>query len=511
VSTTERAARSEGVLLYDEIAAALDERTREILERRKTTVVRRRGWLVRRVLLLADLFGLLVAFAIAEALWESATIFDHVEPATEMLLFLGTLPAWVVVAKIYGLYDRDEERTDHTTADELTGVFHLVTVGAWIFLAGAWLTGLAHPAFPKLLTFWALAIFSIALGRAAARSFARGRLTYLQNAVIVGAGDVGQLVARKLLQHPEYGINLVGFVDSAPKERRADLDHLTLLGPPERLPTVVRLFDIERVIVAFSGDDHDLTLDLIRSLKDLEIQVDIIPRLFELVTPSAGIYTVEGVPLLGLAPLRLSRSSRILKRAMDIVVSTMGLVALAPVFALIALRIKVESPGPVFFRQVRMGTGGRGFRIYKFRTMVDGADEHKAEIADLNKHVLGGDPRMFKIPEDPRLTRFGRFLRRHSLDELPQLINVVRGEMTLVGPRPLILDEDRHVADWARTRLNLKPGMTGLWQVLGRSDIPFDEMVKIDYLYVTTWSLWEDFRLLVRTIPIVFRGQRGSY
>jgi exopolysaccharide biosynthesis polyprenyl glycosylphosphotransferase len=511
VSTTERAARSEGVLLYDEIASALDERTRAILERRKTTVVRRRGWLVRRVLLLADLFGLLVAFAIAEALWESATIFDHIEPATETLLFLGTLPAWVVVAKIYGLYDRDEERTDHSTADELTGVFHLVTVGAWIFLAGAWLTGLAHPAFPKLLTFWALAIFSIALGRAAARSFARGRLTYLQNAVIVGAGDVGQLVARKLLQHPEYGINLVGFVDSAPKERRADLDHLTLLGPPERLPTVVRLFDIERVIVAFSRDDHDLTLDLIRSLKDLEIQVDIIPRLFELVTPSAGIYTVEGVPLLGLAPLRLSRSSRILKRAMDIVVSTVGLVALAPVFALIALWIKVESPGPAFFRQVRMGTGGRAFRIYKFRTMVDGADEHKAEIADLNKHILGGDPRMFKIPEDPRLTRFGRFLRRHSLDELPQLINVVRGEMTLVGPRPLILDEDRHVADWALTRLNLKPGMTGLWQVLGRSDIPFDEMVKIDYLYVTTWSLWEDFRLLVRTIPIVFRGQRGSY
>lgn len=513
MNATERTARLQGVLLYDEMTAALDDRTLAILEQRqKTATVHRRGWLVRRMLLLADVVGLLLAFTIAELLFLSPATFDSVAPVTETILFLATLPGWIVVAKLYGLYDQDEERADHTTVDELVGVLHLVTVGAWIFLAGAWITDLAHPAFPKLLTFWGLSVCLVALARAAARALCRGRLTYLQNTVIVGAGDIGQLVAHKFLQHSEYGINLVGFIDADPKERRKDVAHVALLGPPERLPAIVRLFDIERVVIAFSNDSHEQTLSLIRSVKDLDVQVDIVPRLFELVSSSAGIHAVEGIPLVGLAPLRLSRSSRILKRSMDIALSAPGLIALAPLFAFIALRIKRESPGPVFFRQVRMGSGGRTFRIYKFRTMVADADLRKEEFVHLNKHVQdSGDPRMFKIPDDPRVTKFGHFLRSYSLDELPQLFNVLKGEMTLVGPRPLILDEDQHVGEWARRRVDLKPGMTGLWQVLGRSDIPFEEMVKLDYLYVSTWSLWGDCRLLCRTIPYVFRGQRGSY
>ena len=513
MNATERTARLEGVLLYDEMTAALDDRTLAILEQRqKTATIHRRGWLVRRMLLLADVLGLFAAFTIAEILFASSSKFDSVAPTTEVILFLATLPGWIVVAKLYGLYDQDEERADHTTVDELVGVLHLVTIGSWMFLAGAWITRLVHPAFPKLLTFWALSVCLVALTRAAARAFCRGRLAYQQNTVIVGAGEIGQLVARKVLQHSEYGINLVGFVDADPKERRKDVEHVALLGPPERLPALVRLFDIERVVIAFSSDSHERTLNLIRSVKDLEVQVDIVPRLFELVSPSAGIHAVAGIPLVGLARLRLSRSSRILKRSMDIALATLGLVALAPLFALIALRIKRETPGPVFFRQVRMGSGDRTFRICKFRTMVDDADLRKEDFVHLNKHVHdSGDPRMFKIPDDPRVTKFGRFLRRYSLDELPQLINVLKGEMSLVGPRPLILDEDQHVGEWARKRIDLKPGMTGLWQVLGRSDIPFDEMVKLDYLYVTTWSLWSDCRLLCRTIPHLFRAQQGSY
>ena len=157
-----------------------------------------------------------------------------------------------------------------------------------------------------------------------------------------------------------------------------------------------------------------------------------------------------------------------------------------------------------------MGCEEQTFRIFKFRTMTADADERKAEVAHLNQHLQnGGDPRMFKIPNDPRMTRVGRFLRRYSLDELPQLINVFRGEMSLVGPRPLILDEDRHVEKWARQRLNLKPGITGPWQVIGRTEIPFEEMVRIDYLYVTGWSLFGDLRLLFRTVPIVFRSQNA--
>jgi exopolysaccharide biosynthesis polyprenyl glycosylphosphotransferase len=278
------------------------------------------------------------------------------------------------------------------------------------------------------------------------------------------------------------------------------------------LREIVSELDIERVIVAFSNDSFERTIDLVRSLKNLEVQVDVVPRLFDLVSPSTEIHTLEGIALLGMPPLHLSRSARLLKRTMDVVLAAAGLVVLAPLLAVIAVLIKLDSPGPVFFRQTRMGSGGDLFRIFKFRSMAADAEERKTELVHLNRHAQpGSDPRMFKIPDDPRITRIGRFLRRSSLDELPQLVNVLKGEMSLVGPRPLILDEDRHVGDWARTRLDLRPGITGLWQVLGRSDIPFDEMVKLDYLYVTTWSLWQDFRLLFRTIPLVLQPRGGSY
>jgi exopolysaccharide biosynthesis polyprenyl glycosylphosphotransferase len=490
----------------------IDERTLEILDhRRRTATVRRRGWLVRRMLVLADLFGLIAAFLIAQlvaAAMRSGP--DAVAWDVEFLLFVLSLPVWIVVAKLYGLYERDEERTDHSTTDDFTGVFHMITVCTGIFAFGLYLTNVAHPSPGKLATFWAAAVLLVACGRALARGYCRRHVSYQQNTIVVGAGDVGQLIGKKILKHPEYGLNLVGFVDDAPKERREDLEHLTLLGPLDRLPGLVRVFDIERVVIAFSRDSHERTLELVRSLKDLDVQIDVVPRLFELVGPNFDMHSVEGVPLLGLPPPRLSRSSRMLKRTFDLLATIPGLLVLAPVFALIAFLIKRDSPGPVFFRQERMGFNGRTFRMWKFRTMTADAEERKPEVAHLNEHLRnGGDPRMFKIPNDPRVTGVGRWLRRYSLDELPQLLNVVRGEMSLVGPRPLILDEDRYVLEWARQRLSLKPGCTGPWQVQGRSGIPFEEMVRFDYLYVTGWSLLGDLKLVLRTVPIMF-GTNGG-
>ncbi|MBA3295769.1 MAG: sugar transferase, partial [Acidobacteria bacterium] len=180
--------------------------------------------------------------------------------------------------------------------------------------------------------------------------------------------------------------------------------------------------------------------------------------------------------------------------------------------AAIALAIRIESRGGIFFRQSRIGLGGQSFSIFKFRTMVRDAEEQKHRLAVLNKHARpGGDARMFKVPSDPRITRVGAYLRRYSLDELPQLLNVLRGEMSLVGPRPLIPEEDVHVAEWGRRRLDLKPGITGLWQTLGRSEIPFDEMVRLDYRYVTSWSLWNDLKLLCRTVPALVGKGKGAY
>jgi exopolysaccharide biosynthesis polyprenyl glycosylphosphotransferase len=498
--------------LYSGLTDAVDARTLEILERRrKTAVIRRRGWLVRRMLLLADVTGLMLALVAAEWIVNSHSSTGTLDAHAELAVFVVTIPVWVVIAKLYGLYDHDEERTDHSTADDFDGVFHMVTVCSWLFLMGCYVSRAAHPSLPKLALFWALAVVLVTTGRASARAISRRSVLYLQNTVIVGAGDVGQLIAKKLLHHPEYGINLVGFVDALPKERRDDLEHLALLGPPDRLASVVQLFDVERVIVAFSNDSHQQTLDLIRELKglDADIQIDIVPRLFELVAAGVGVHAVEGLPLMSLPPARLSRSSKLLKRSMDFALSVVALVVLAPLLALVAFLIKLDSPGPVFFRQVRMGRGGQTFRIVKFRSMYADAESRKSEVAHLNKHLTDGDPRMFKIRADPRVTRVGWWLRRFSVDELPQLWNVVAGEMSLVGPRPLILSEHQHVRDWAERRLDLKPGITGLWQVLGRDDIPFAEMVRLDYLYVIGWSLWQDVRLVLGTAPVLLRSGRS--
>jgi exopolysaccharide biosynthesis polyprenyl glycosylphosphotransferase len=414
-----------------------------------------------------------------------------------------------VIAKVAGLYDRDEMRSDHSTVDDLAGIFHVVTIAAWLLFAGSWLTGLAQPSMPKLLAFWGFSIVLITLARVAARAICRRSVMYLQNTIIVGCDRTAQLVARKLVQHGEYGLNLVGFVTDGPSAPTVGGVQAPVLGRASELGDLIRLFDVERVVIASSDTPEDEALDLVRRLKDLNVQIDIVPRVFEVVGPSAGIHTIEGIPLVGLPPLQLSRSSKLLKRGMDVMLSATALVVLLPVLLAIAVAIKLDSRGPVFFKQTRMGAGNRRFRIIKFRTMYVGAEERKSELAHLNIHS-DVDPRMFKVVDDPRVTGVGRLLRRCLLDELPQLVNVLRGEMSLVGPRPLILEEDRFVDDWARKRLDLKPGMTGLWQVLGASTISFDEMVKLDYVYVTNWSIGQDIRLLFRTIPLILKGAGGT-
>jgi lipopolysaccharide/colanic/teichoic acid biosynthesis glycosyltransferase len=225
--------------------------------------------------------------------------------------------------------------------------------------------------------------------------------------------------------------------------------------------------------------------------------------MFEVVGSAVEFDDIDGLTMLGVRPFGLSRSSRALKRAFDIVATTLGLLAVAPILAVIAAAIRLDSKGPIFFTQVRVGRDGRPFRIVKFRTMVDGADTQKDALRDRNEVGDG----MFKLAHDPRVTRVGSFLRRSSLDEMPQLFNVLRGDMSLVGPRPLVTDEDAQVLGLDRSRLHLTPGMTGPWQVLG-SRVPMQEMVAIDYLYVAGWSLWADVKLLLRTVRHVLR--RGN-
>ncbi len=463
---------------------------------------RRNEWAVRLLLVQSDVAAILAAYFLAAQAGGMASRTAAVE-------LVATLPVWLLALKSRGLYSQENDVVGHSTIDELPHLAAIATMGPWLFLVLSDTIGHVRP-IGETVVFWLLLLIFLPAGRMLTRPIFRANRHFAQNSVIVGAGTVGQLLGRKLLTHPQYRINLVGFVDAMPMERRDDLELLTVLGTPGELPALVEEYKLERVMIAFSNDSHEETLELIRLLKDLDVRIDIVPRLFDIIPPRLTSHTIAGIPLITLPRLRLSRSARFVKRSFDVVVALIATIVLAPTFVLIAILIKLDSHGPVFFRQRRMGAGGYDFSIYKFRTMTSDADELKQDIAHLNAHA-GGDPRMFKIRADPRVTRFGRLLRRFSLDEFPQLFNVLRGEMSLIGPRPLILEEDQHVESWARKRLTLKPGMTGLWQVSGRNSIPFEEMVKLDYLYVTTWSLSGDCRLLFQTVPLVLKGERDGH
>jgi exopolysaccharide biosynthesis polyprenyl glycosylphosphotransferase len=468
----------------------------------------RRGWLVRRMLLAADLLALTGAFAVVEAVFRKSGLVAHVGIGVETVIFLGLLPVWVLAAKLYGLYDRDEENATHSTADEVVSVFHLITAGVWLFYATSWLVGLWNPDQAKLATFWFLALVLVVVARSAARTLARRQSAYVQNALIVGAGEVGQLIGRKLLQHPEYRINLLGFVDSEPREQRLDLGDLPVLGSPQDIGELVRRERVDRVIVAFSRDGHEQMLDLVRAIRKHDVHVDLVPRLFEAVGANVGIHTLEGLPLVGLPSSRISRSSRLLKRSLDVLGSATLLGVCAPMMLLIAFLIRRDSPGPVFFRQTRLGIDLREFTLLKFRTMHEGTDEapHREYIKQIMRSdALPGSNNLYKLERDDSTTRVGRWLRKTSLDELPQLINVLRGDMSLVGPRPLIPYELELFSPHHFERFLVPAGLTGLWQVEARAHSTFGEALDLDVAYARGWTLGLDLRLVLRTPLVMFR------
>jgi exopolysaccharide biosynthesis polyprenyl glycosylphosphotransferase len=462
---------------------------------------------------IADVVGLVAAYVVALVFVGAEAADAGTTPAAlEVVILVISLPLWIALGRLFGLYRRDDEHADHSTVDDFAGVCAVVTIGTWLFVAGAWLLDLANPYMPKMIAFWLGAVILVTLSRGIARAMWRRSPAYVQNTLILGADAIGQRVAAKILRHPEYGINVVGFVDTAQSsDPRSDLRGLRVIGEPAELPELVEALDVERVILAFSDLSSEETVSLVRGLNEMDVQVEVVPRLYEVVGPQVSVHAVEGLPLVAMPRPRLPRTSLALKRGLDVTLAGLGLLLLSPVFAAIAVAIKLDSLGPVFFRQERRGRGSSTFRIVKFRTMGVDAEARKHELADLNKHLRpGGDTRMFKAANDPRVTRVGRILRRTSFDELPQLWNVLKGEMSLVGPRPLILEEDEHVEGWGEKRLDLRPGITGLWQVLGRDDIPFGEMVELDYRYVTTWSLGNDLKLMCKTLPAMLR-ERSTY
>ena len=459
--------------------------SRPIREGDRRLEVLGRDALVRRLLACADVLAATLALNVA--------IFAG--GATPTLAVAVAILMVVPIGKILGLYDRDEHVLHKTTLDEAPTLLQVAMIHAF----SAWLLDgvLASGALgkPQVLLALGLLFVSMATFRTVARRVGLAAAPAERLLVLGSAEDAGR-ISEKLGTLGPLKAELVGRVPIA-HERRFDRGD-DVVGIIEDLDYVISSQRVDRVVICPHGGDSHAMLDTIRLVKGLGVKVSLMPRLFEVVGSSVEFDQLGGLTLLGLRRYDLSKSSAALKRAFDICGATAALVFVAPVFATIALAVKLTSHGPVFFRQSRIGRGGKPFEMFKFRTMYDGADRQKAEL----RHRNEADG-FFKIADDPRVTPVGRWLRRASLDELPQLLNVLRGEMSLVGPRPLIDEEDSRIEGWFRRRLDITPGMTGAWQVLGSSRIPMRDMVTIDYLYRTNWSLWLDLKILLRTVPHV--------
>jgi exopolysaccharide biosynthesis polyprenyl glycosylphosphotransferase len=416
---------------------------------------------------------------------------------------LAVVPSVLLISKAVGLYDRDEPLLRRGTLEEAGPLFRVATLYTfviWLF-QDFFIVGYGAFGSDQLLALWAFLFGGMLLARAAARRLARA-ISPEERCLLIGGEEAADAVERKLSESPSVKARLVARV---PLGDQAPEDEVSTRGAAWRasLPALVEQHGVDRVIVAPTRADGETVLEAIGSVRALGVKVSVLPRLLEVVGWSVELDELDGVTLLAVHRYGLSRSSRAVKRGVDLAGSIAGLLLLAPVLAVVAIAIKLDSAGPVLFRQRRMGREDVVFEMLKFRTMVADADRMKAELETRNE-AEG----LFKIADDPRITRVGRLLRRTSLDELPQLWNVVRGEMSLVGPRPLVIEEDRLVEGWQRGRLLVRPGMTGLWQIYGSARIPLQEMVKIDYLYSANWSLWLDAKVLLRTVPFVF-SRRG--
>jgi exopolysaccharide biosynthesis polyprenyl glycosylphosphotransferase len=484
------AQRTSGAVLQDDPRSRLSIVT-GASERRRRKTLHGREATFRRALALADVL------TVAVVLWVGTIVLgdDGLTVAT-----LGALVLLVLLMKLIGLYDRDENLLHKTTLDELPKLFQVATLSSLLL----WLAGDVIVAGElgrrQIFGMWILLFVLLIVGRAFARFLATQATTH-ERCLMLGDVAAVDMVRQKLRFTSSVKAEVITWLPLAGNGASNGSPRLPEL-PPD-LPEVLAEQRIDRVIVAPGHVDSDALLHLMRHLGSLDVRVSVFPATPAVPGSSVEPDDINGLTLLGVRGLEIGRSSRLLKRAFDLALSSVLLLLAAPLMLAIAVAVKLDSAGPVLFRQRRIGRHGTPFEMLKFRSMTENAHELRGNLRELNEAVG-----LFKIENDPRVTRVGRFIRRTSLDELPQLINVLRGEMAMVGPRPLVPEEDSMIEGHFRRRLDLTPGITGYWQALGSSRIPLSEMVRLDYLYVSSWSLWNDVRILLRTVPHV-AGRRG--
>ncbi len=467
--------------------------SQRITETRGPAACLRRDALFRRWLLVADVVAIVGAFVLTVELSSRSL----------QLTWMGVVgvPILLVGAKLFGLYDRDETLLRKTTLDEAPKLLQLATMCALVaWLAGGLVVNGELDRHEALFLWLALAGLLV-LARAVARMLALA-MAPTERCLLIGDEASVRAIGSKLTDHGGVNAKVVAHLDL---DKAAPWSTDTCSEPRlSEIRNLAQSLDVHRAIIAPRSADAGEMLNLVRTLKAVGVRVSVLPRLLEVVGSSVEFDDLHGITVMGVRRFDLTRSSSAVKRSFDLLGALLGLLAISPLLIVIAIAIKLDNPGPVFFRQLRVGRDGRRFYMLKFRTMVPNADAMKDSLRHRNEAQEG----LFKIADDPRVTRVGKLLRKSALDELPQLLNIVRGEMSLVGPRPLVVEEDERVEGWHRRRLELMPGMTGPWQILGPARVPLREMVAIDYLYVANWSLWTDIKIMLRTIPHVI-GRRG--
>ena len=409
--------------------------------------------------------------------------------------------AFILLMKAVGLYDRDEHLLHKTTLDEVPRLLAVSTATVLaLFLAnGAVIEGVLTRG--EIAIAWTMLLALLVCLRAFARTIAL-RLTAPERCLFVGDGPSAADFREKLATSHSVNAELVGWVSAGGPED-ASLNGSQNFVFAERIRGLLGEREVHRVVVGPGPSHPSELIESIRRMAGRRVKVSLLPDVSRVVSTAVELDRLNGLTLLGLSRLEVTRSSHVIKRLFDICGSTAALVLCAPLMLVVAIAARIDSPGPALFRQQRAGRHGRPFEMLKFRSMCAGAEDDQGRLSHLNEGYG-----VFKIENDPRITRVGRVIRRLHLDELPQLINVLRGEMSLVGPRPLPLEEDRRIVGWHRRRLDLRPGITGPWQVLGSARIPTSEMVELDYQYVANWSVWNDIRLLLLTVGHVVR-RRG--
>jgi exopolysaccharide biosynthesis polyprenyl glycosylphosphotransferase len=489
------------------------ESTRASVKRRNRLLASiKRRWVLIAGLVITDALLINIAFAIAyyiryDLQWLRAVDPAYVVPFSVYIPFALILTFVLILAyRRQGLYNL---RQGVSWFDELTAIVNGTTTGIVIMVV---LVFVSRPTFYSRLIFFyagALIVVLLSLSRLVKNIWLRHmrrRGIGVARAVIVGAGEVGRTVMRTMVAHPDLGYEIVGFVDDDPAKGTTDIGRFKGLGSLDSLAILVQDEAIDEVIITLPWQYHRKIMAIMAQCERENVRARIVPDLFQMTLSRMSINEMAGIPLIGVKQVRISPLTRFLKRAIDVVFSLSVLILTAPLMALIALAIKMDSPGPILFRQDRVGQGGRPFTLYKFRSMTIGAENQKDLLRDLNE----ADGPIFKIKDDPRVTRVGRWLRRFSLDELSQCYNVLRGDMSIIGPRPPLPEEVAEYQPWHMRRLDIAPGITGLWQVSGRSELPFDEMALLDIYYVEHWNPTLDLKILLRTIPTILFGD-GAY